>query len=67
MYWQQFDGARGGTALLGLGADRAHDFLYLGADELVAVDLATARAAVFVPTAAGLTGVHVAGWIGAGP
>jgi hypothetical protein len=66
-YWQKFDGARDGMALLGLGADRAHDFLYLGADELVAVDLLTAQAVVFVPAAPGLTGVQVAGWIGAAP
>ena len=62
-FWQEFDGARGSTALLGLASDRAHDFLYLGADELVAVDLATARAAVLVPDSPGLTGLHVAGWI----
>jgi len=67
-YWQRFDGVRGTTVLLGLAADRAHDSLYLGADELVAVDLSASRgdtlmAAVLIPTDAGLTGIHVAGWV----
>ena len=67
-YWQRFDGVRGSTVLLGLAADRAHESLYLGADELVAVDLSASRgdalmAAVLIPTDAGLTGIHVAGWV----
>ena len=67
-YWQQFDGVRGTTVLLGLAAERAHESLYLGADELVAVDLSASRggtlmAAVLIPTDAGLTGIHVAGWV----
>jgi hypothetical protein len=62
-FWSEFEGVRGSFALLGLGSDRAHDSLYLGADELVAVDLATGRSAVFVAGDPGLTGIHVAGWI----
>ena len=62
-YWRSFFGARGSTALLGLGAERAKDFDYLGADELVAVDLKTGASAVFVPTKPGSTGLHPAGWI----
>ena len=62
-YWQEFDGVRGSTALIGLAGDRAHDSPYLGASELVAVNLDSARAAVMVPEAPGLTGVHPAGWI----
>ncbi|MHB8459351.1 MAG: WD40 repeat domain-containing protein [Candidatus Limnocylindrales bacterium] len=65
-YWQSFDGVRGSTALLGLGAERAHDVPYLGPDELVAIDLATATSAVLVSGSAGLTGLHVAGWVVAG-
>jgi hypothetical protein len=62
-YWQQFDGVRGSIGLLGLAAARSGDAAFLGADELVAVDLATAASAVYVPSAPGLTGLHVAGWI----
>ncbi|MFI5227118.1 MAG: hypothetical protein ACHQ3P_10635, partial [Candidatus Limnocylindrales bacterium] len=65
-YWQQFDGARGSIGLLGLAAKRSGDAAFLGADELVAVDLTTASSAVFVPGSAGLTGLHVAGWITGG-
>ena len=62
-YWQQFDGVRGSIGLLGLAAKRSGDAAFLGADELVAVDLTTSSSAVYVPTSAGLTGLHVAGWI----
>jgi hypothetical protein len=62
-YWQEFNGVRGSTALIGLAGDRAHESPYLGPDELVAVDLPTARTAVLVPDSPGLTGLHVAGWI----
>jgi hypothetical protein len=61
-YWRLFEGSRGGFALLGLAAART-GALWLGADELVAVELSTARSAVLVPTDPGLTGVHPAGWI----
>jgi hypothetical protein len=60
-YWRAFDGSRAGYALLGLGADRTQDWRV--ADELVVIRLATAESAVFIPAAAGLTGVHAAGWI----
>lgn len=62
-YWRLFEGSRAGFALLGLGAERAHDSLYEGADELVVVGLASARTTVFVPKATGLTGLHIAGWV----
>jgi hypothetical protein len=62
-YWRIFEGSRGGFALLGLGAKRSGDAPWIGADQLVAVDLATARSAVLVPDDAGLTGLHTAGWI----
>jgi hypothetical protein len=62
-YWRSFFGARGSTTLLGLGAERAKDFMYLGADELVAIDLKTGASAVLVPTKPGSTGLHPAGWI----
>jgi hypothetical protein len=65
-YWQQFDGARGSTALLGLAKASTGDSSSLGADELVAVDLTSASSAVLVPASAGLTGLHVAGWITGG-
>lgn len=62
-YWRLFEGSRNGFALLGLGAKRTQDDPSIGADELVAVDLATANSAVFVPPDPGLTGLHTAGWI----
>jgi hypothetical protein len=62
-YWRLFEGCRNGFALLGLAAQRSGDAAWLGADELVLVELATARSAVLVPTAPGLTGLHPAGWI----
>ena len=62
-YWRLFDGSRSGFALLGLGAHRTGDAPWLGADELVAIDLTTAASAVFVPADGGLTGLHPAGWI----
>jgi hypothetical protein len=37
--------------------------MYLGADELVAIDLKTGASAVLVPTKPGSTGLHPAGWI----
>jgi hypothetical protein len=64
-YWRLFDGSRSGFALLGLGAHRAGDAPWLGADELVAIELSTARSAVLVPADPGLTGLHPAGWISA--
>jgi hypothetical protein len=64
-YWRLFDGSRSGFALLGLGAHRAGDAPWVGADELVAIDLSTARSAVLVPADPGLTGLHPAGWISA--
>jgi hypothetical protein len=62
-YWRLFEGSRAGFALLGLGAERAKDFVYEGAGELVVVGLASGRTAVFVPDDAGLIGLHIAGWI----
>ena len=62
-YWRLFEGSRGGFAALGLGARRSGDAPWIGADELVAVDLATARSAVLIPDQPGLTGVHTAGWV----
>jgi hypothetical protein len=62
-YWRLFEGCRNGFALLGLAAQRSGDSQWLGADELVLVELGTARSAVFVPTPPGLTGLHPAGWI----
>jgi hypothetical protein len=62
-YWRLFEGSRSGFALLGLGAKRAQDPSWFGADELVAVDLATGASAVLIPDDAGLTGLHTAGWI----
>ena len=62
-YWRLFEGCRNGFALLGLAAARSGDALWLGADELVLVDLATARSSVLVPKTPGLTGLHPAGWI----
>jgi hypothetical protein len=64
-YWRLFDGSRTGFALLGLGPHRAGDTPWVGADELVAVELATGRSAVLVPPDAGPTGLHPAGWISA--
>lgn len=63
-YWRLFEGSRGGFALLGLAAARTAA-PWLGADELAAVELSTARSAVLVPTDPGLTGAHPAGWIAA--
>lgn len=63
-YWRLFDGSRSGFAVLGLGAHRAVDTPWAGADELVAIELSTARSAV-LPVDPGLTGLHPAGWISA--
>lgn len=62
-YWRLFEGSRSGCALLGLGARRTQEASWIGADELVAVDLATGASAVLVPDDPGLTGLHTAGWI----
>ena len=63
-YWRLFEGSRAGFGLLGLAAHRA-DAAWLGADELVAIDLASAGSAVLVPTDPGMTGLHPAGWLSA--
>jgi hypothetical protein len=62
-YWRLFEGCGNGFALLGLAAARSGDTRWLGADELVVVELGTARSSVLVPKAPGLTGLHPAGWI----
>jgi hypothetical protein len=64
-YWRLFDGSRSGFALLGLGGHRGGDAPWLGADELVAIDLTSAASAVFVPADGVLTGFHPDGWISA--
>jgi hypothetical protein len=62
-YWRLLEGCRNGFALLGLAAARSGDSPWLGADELVLVELATARSSVLVPKTPGLVGLHPAGWI----
>jgi hypothetical protein len=62
-YWRLFAGSRAGFALLALAAHRATDAPWIGADELVAIELSTARSAVLVPADPGLAGIHTAGWI----
>jgi hypothetical protein len=64
-YWRLFEGSRGTFAVLGLGASRPNDAPWIGADEVVAVDLPTGNSSVFVPSDPGLTGLHTAGWISA--
>ncbi|HEX7472602.1 MAG TPA: hypothetical protein VF323_05940, partial [Candidatus Limnocylindrales bacterium] len=64
-YWRLFEGSRRSFGLLGLAAHRAGDPAWLGADELVTIELATGRSSVFVPTDPGLSGLHTAGWISA--
>jgi hypothetical protein len=64
-YRYQLVGVRGATALLGL-TSHTSDGVTAGVDELVAVDLTTASSAVLVTASAGLTGLHVAGWINGG-